>query len=117
MDWIFLIIVVAVTVEALVEYGKSIWQLFAEKNKKSIALQLCALAGGIVLCLVTGADIYSPIGIVFKYLGVGCLLTGVFASRGANYVSDLIGRLRNGGGYTEVDVVQLYDEKADIAPE
>lgn len=95
MDWFFLILVVAITVEGLVEYGKSVVKLATEKDKKPLVLQLSALAGGILLCLLTGADLYSALGVVFKYPGVGCLLTGIFASRGSNYVSDLIGRLRN----------------------
>ena len=97
MNALLLVLVVAVTVEALVEYGKSIFNLAVEKDKKTLVLQLCAVVGGMALCLLTGADIYSGLGVAFKYPGVGCLLTGVFASRGANYVSDFIGKLSNVG--------------------
>ena len=48
----------------------------------------------IVLCLLAGADIYATFGITFIGGWVGMVLTGVLASRGANYVADAIKRLQ-----------------------
>jgi len=93
MTSIILIIVLAVTVEALVEYVKTI--MGAEKN--TIIIQMAALAVSVALCLASGADLYAFLGVSFVYPEIGVILTGVFASRGANYVSDLIKKLQNVG--------------------
>lgn len=91
MNAVILIVILAVTVEALVEYVKTILTL----DKKTIALQMSALAVSLLLCLATGADLYTLLGVSFVYPIIGVILTGVFASRGANFVSDLIGKLQN----------------------
>ena len=96
MEGITLVIVLAVTVEAVVEYIKSLYTAFKGQDKKTAVLQIAALAVSIALCFAADADLYSYLGIPFTYPAIGILLTGIFASRGANYVSDLIGRLRSG---------------------
>ena len=90
MEMILLFIVLAIVVEALVEYVKTVVSM----DKQAIILQLSALAVSILLCLLAGADVFNQLGINFSLPYVGCILTGVFASRGANYASDIIGRLR-----------------------
>ena len=92
MDLFFLFFVLAVIVEALVEYAKTV---IAMQDKKAIIIQLSALAVSIALCCLSGADILTQLGVTFQVPYVGCVLTGVFASRGANYASDLLGRLNN----------------------
>ena len=94
MQAILLTLMLAVTVEGLVEYVKSVAQ---RKSWKTITLQLGAAAVSILLCIASGADLYAALGVEFSLPFVGGALTGVFASRGANYVSDLIGRLRAAG--------------------
>ncbi len=93
MEGLVLTMVVAVTVEALVEYGKSMF-LAVGNDKKAIVLQVAAMLVSVGICLLTGADIYSALGIVFVWQPVGAVLTGIFAARGANYLSDMIGRLK-----------------------
>lgn len=95
MQGVLLTLVLAVTVEGLMEYGKSIAE---GKGAKTIGLQLGALGVSIFLCLMAGADIYAWLGVPFALPYVGSVLTGIFASRGANYVSDLIGRLQKAAG-------------------
>ena len=90
MEMILLFIVLAVVVEALVEYVKTIVSM----DRQAIILQLSALAVSILLCLLASADVFAQLGVTFTLPYVGCMLTGVFASRGANYASDIIGRLR-----------------------
>ena len=102
MDVIFLVIVLAITVEGLVEYAKSFEQLLMEGARRALIIQLGALLGAVFLCLATGADVYAYLGVQFALPWVGTALTGVFVSRGTNYISDLIGRLRNGGGIVEL---------------
>lgn len=94
MQGILLMLVLAVTVEGLVEYVKSVAE---HKEWKTIALQLGAAAVSILLCLASGADLYAALGVKFAVPFVGSILTGIFASRGANYASDIIGKLRKVG--------------------
>ncbi len=86
--------VIAVTVEALVEYGKTAvtsWRT----AKKAVVLQVAAMLVSVGLCLLAGADVYGALGIVFAWQPAGCILTGIFAARGANFLSDLVGRLKD----------------------
>lgn len=93
MTAITLIIIMAITVEALVEYIKTLFST----DSKTIILQMSALAASIILCLATGANIYGLLGVTFAYPIIGVVLTGIFASRGSNYISDFIGKLQSTG--------------------
>ncbi len=90
MNLFFLFLVLAVITEGLVEYAKT---LIAMSNRKTMIIQLSALAVSIVLCVLSRADILAQLGVTFTVPYVGCILTGVFASRGANYASDFMGKL------------------------
>ena len=94
MDMILLALAMAVTVEGLIEYIKTLGKAVLDKAWKTAATQGCALALGVALCFAVGADLYAALGVTFALPWVGQLLTGIFASRGSNYVSDLVGRLR-----------------------
>lgn len=52
------------------------------------------MALGVSLCFSAGADFYAALGVSFNAAWLGVALTGVFASRGANYVSDLVKKLQ-----------------------
>lgn len=93
MTGILLILVLAVTVEAIVEYVKTIMATFSGGDRKTAALQVLAVIISILICFAASADLYAALGIVFAYHWVGIVLTGIFASRGANYVSDFIGNI------------------------
>ena len=93
MTAILLFLTLAVTVEGLVQYIKTL----AQGEKKAAGIQIGALAIAIALCIMAKADIYSEMGITFSLPYVGCVLTGIFASRGANYASDILGRLQQAG--------------------
>lgn len=84
----------AVTVEALVEYAKTFGKAILEKQWKTAATQAGAVALGVSLCFSAGADFYAALGVSFNAAWLGVALTGVFASRGANYVSDLVKKLQ-----------------------
>ena len=56
--------------------------------------QPCAVALGVLLCFGVGADFYAALGVNFNVAWIGIALTGIFASRGANYVSDLVKKLQ-----------------------
>ena len=88
------VILLAIVVEGLVEYVKSVIRMFTKRDYKRGITQLAALACSIWLCLSAGADLFSMVGLSFGQPFVGRLLTGIFASRGANYVNDLVDRMR-----------------------
>ena len=94
MDKLALVLMLAVTAEALVEYGKSLVAAFTGKDYKAAVLQLCAAIVAVLLCVLSGADMYAALGVPFSVPAVGMVLTGIFASRGANYVSDLVKKMQ-----------------------
>lgn len=94
MTGIIVFIVLAIIVEAFVEYGKSIGKGFAEGKWKTAVTQLCAIALAVVLCFATGLDIFKLVGLEFAWAWLGVALTGVFISRGSNYASDFVKRLQ-----------------------
>ncbi len=97
MESIILFLTLAVTVEGIVEYVKTI----IDGERKTAVIQIGALIAAVALCILSGADIYAALGAAFTVPYVGCVLTGIFASRGANYASDILGKLQgvNGGKY------------------
>ena len=94
MNRTVLVLMMAVTVEALIEYAKTFGKAIIEKQWKTAATQAGAVALGVLLCFGVGADFYAALGVNFNVVWIGTALTGVFASRGANYVSDLVKKLQ-----------------------
>lgn len=93
---IIVLIILAITVEALVEYGKSIF-------KKSLNwTQFIAAVLAIGLALAAGVDLFEIVGVSFKVPFVGVVLTGIIFSRGANYLSDFMKRIQSLGGTADV---------------
>ncbi len=84
-----LVAVLAVTVEALVEYGKSIVCLLVNGGWTTALIQLAATVVAVVLCVVAGADMFALLGMPIGVIG-GRLLTGIFVARGSNYVADFV---------------------------
>ena len=94
MEGFVLIVTLAVVVEALVEYGKSIASAFLRKEGKTAVAQLAAVLLGVTLCVAGRGDLFAAAGIAFVWPWLGTVLTGILISRGANYVSDFIGKLQ-----------------------
>ena len=69
MTGILLILALAVTVEAVVEYVKSIIKMVTDKDVKTLITQLAALAVSILLCFAAGADLYAALGLTFGVPG------------------------------------------------
>lgn len=91
------ILALAVTVEALVEYGKSVGGILTAAGRKAAITRLAAAGAGITLSLTAGADLYAAVGLTFGWPWLGAALTGVLISRGANYVSDFMRKLKGNG--------------------
>lgn len=83
------LIVVAITVEALVEY---IWTEIIVEHKLHWK-QFIAMILGIALALAANVDLYSVVGVTFAVPYLGNILTGIVFSRGANYFADFVTKL------------------------
>ena len=73
---------------------KSFVAAFSTGDKKTAITQLAAVAIAVTLCFSTGADMFSALGIAFDWPTIGVVLTGIFLSRGSNYISDFIKKMR-----------------------
>lgn len=95
MKGIILVVVLAVLVEALIEYAKTIGKMFTDGDIKTAITQFIAIVVAVLLCFATGADLFAAVDIAFKWPWIGVVLTGILGSRGANYVSDFVKKLQN----------------------
>lgn len=93
MESIVLILTMAIVVEALIEYAKSIGKAITDGGWKTAVTQCAAIALSIGLCFAVGGDLFAGLGINFAWPWIGVVLTGIIASRGANYVSDFIKKI------------------------
>lgn len=89
MDAFFTIFVLAVLVEALIEYGKQI-----VVNRKVQWQHVAAILLGVGFALLARVDLFAAIEVHFVVPYIGQVLTGVIFSRGANYVSDFLQKAR-----------------------
>lgn len=83
------LIVVAILVEAIWENIKMIY----DKNKFNISM-IGSLVLGIIVCVIFKIDIFSIVGLSTTIPFVGSIFTGIIVSRGANFVNDLLKRLK-----------------------
>ena len=95
MNALVLAIVFAIITEALVEYAKTICKALMSKQYKTASTQLAAIIIGVGLCATAGVDVFAGLGITFSVKAIGIVLTGIFASRGANYLSDIAKRIQS----------------------
>ena len=94
MKTIGLAIVVAVIVEALVEYGQTIYDMIAEYEYKKAIKQGVAIAIAILfsfqLKVTLLAWLMADTFAVTINPAFDMIVSGIFMSRGANYLSDFI---------------------------
>ena len=83
------ILILAITVEALIEYAKLLFV-----DKAIVWKQVAALILGIGLSVLAGTDLYAVVGVTFSVPYVGVVLTGIIFSRGSNYVADFVKKLQ-----------------------
>ena len=89
---IAVIIAVAILIEGLVEYGKTIADTFEDGEKRTALIQVVTIVIGVGLAFAFDADMFVPLGLTVNHY-IGMVLTGIVMSRGSNYVSDLIGKI------------------------
>lgn len=82
------IIMLAVIIEGLIEYAKLIIR------HDMVWKQVAAIVGSVFLAVAAKVDLFAVFELEFAVPYLGTVLTGIFLSRGANYVSDFIKKLQ-----------------------
>lgn len=98
MKTIALIIMVAIVLEALIEYFKTVMHMVESREYKTAVTQAITIALGIFLAFAFKLQLFN--GAMTEFYpelslntALDMILTGILFSRGSNYFSDLIGRL------------------------
>ncbi len=92
-DQVLLLLSSSVLIEAIVEAVKPIWT-----SAKINWNYLLSLVLGVVVALLSGADIFEVLNIPLDLTMAGEALTGIIIARGAGYVHDVVKRIRPGPG-------------------
>lgn len=82
------LIIIAILVEAIVENIKTTYENGINGTR------IIALILAIVICILTQTGIFLLLGIDFTIPIVDYILTGIVVSRGANFVNDIISKIR-----------------------
>lgn len=98
MKTIALIIMVAVVLEALVEYFKTVAHMVEVKEYKTAITQAVTIVLGIFLAVAFHLHLFNgAMSEIYEGLSINgtldMVLTGILFSRGSNYFSDLISKL------------------------
>ena len=83
------LIIIAILVEAIWENLKMV----CDKNKVNINM-IGSLLLGMIVCVLARIDVFEIVGITLIVPIVGCLLTGILCSRGANFLHDVFSKLK-----------------------
>ena len=99
MKTIALIIMVAIVLEALVEYVKTIDSMVVSRAYKTAITQGITIILGIGLAFVFHLQLFNgAMSEIYEGLNINptvdMILTGILFSRGSNYFSDLISKLQ-----------------------
>lgn len=118
MKTIALIIMVAIVLEALVEYAKTIMKMVEDKDYKTAITQFVTIILGIGLACAFKLQLFNGAMTEF-YEGLeinpilDMVLTGILFSRGSNYFSDFVSKLQ--GKDKQQAIVSVIDPlKNDI---
>ena len=98
MKTIALIIMVAIVLEAIIEYAKTISRMVEEGDYKTAITQGITIFLGIGLAFVFNLQLFNDaLSEFYEGLSINStidtILTGILFSRGANYFSDLVSKL------------------------
>lgn len=117
MKTIALIIMVATLLEGLVEYAKTIMHMVEEGDIKTAVTQAITIIMGVCLAFVFKTQLFN-MGLSEIYEGlsinpvIDTVLTGIVFSRGSNYVSDFIGKLKK-PNISEGQLLAMYEDGLD----
>ena len=124
MKSIALILMVAVLLEGLVEYAKTVMRMAEEGDYKTAITQAVTIIVGIGFAFVFHLHLFnSSLAEVYEGLHINgvidSVLTGIIISRGSNYASDFIGKLTKKNDtlvFTE-DTDEFDEEEGDMEVE
>lgn len=115
MKTIALIIMVAIVLEALVEYAKTLMYMVEDEDYKTAITQGVTILLGIFLAIVFNLQLFNNALSEF-YAGlhinpvIDMVLTGILFSRGSNYISDLLSKLTDPTPQLIADATDLIYE-------
>ena len=108
---------VAIILEALVEYAKTLMYMIEDEDYKTAITQGVTILLGIFLAIVFNLQLFNNALSEF-YEGlhinpvIDMVLTGILFSRGSNYISDLLSKLTGSTPQLIVDDTDLiYEEE------
>lgn len=116
MKTIALIIMVAIVLEALIEYIKTIMHMVENGDYKTAITQGITILLGVGLAFAFHLELFN-MGMSEIYEGLrinstlDMVLTGVLFSRGSNYFSDLISKLQHKTGSDQL--LAMYEDGLD----
>lgn len=96
-----MIIMVAIVLEALIEYFKTIMKMITDGDYKTAITQAITILLGVGLAFIFNLHLFDDVlSQVYEGLYINptidIILTGIIFSRGSNYFSDLISKLTGG---------------------
>lgn len=101
----FALIFLAVIVEGIVEWIKTIY-----KSGKFQVSKLIALLVGIIVCIGADVDVFRLVDVSIEWPYVGSVLTGILISRGSNYIHELTDVIGKGKQVVErVETVETVE--------
>lgn len=107
---IALIIMVAIVLEALVEYMKTIIKMVEDGDYKTAITQGITIALGIAMAFIFNLQLFNGAYDIGINPTIDIILTGILFSRGSNYFSDLIKKLA-----PEQNIQIKYGDGTDMA--
>jgi hypothetical protein len=118
MDTIALIIMVAIVLEALIEYVKTIVDMVEIGEYKTAITQGVTIALGIGLAFIFNLQLFNnALSEFYEGLSINpvidTILTGILFSRGSNYFSDLVSRLTGKNDVLLVNPDDMIYDSAD----
>lgn len=119
METIGLIVMVAIVLEALVEYAKTIMNMVENQEYKTAITQGITIVLGVALAFIFNLQLFNnALSEVYKNISINptidMILTGILFSRGSNYFSDLISRLTRKSPMDEFEEFEDTDELDEL---
>lgn len=113
MKTIALALMVAVIVEAIVEYGNTIYEMVIDREYQKAVKQGSAIAVAVLFAFMCHVTLLSwlmsdAFGITVNPI-FDMVVSGIFMSRGANYLSNLIRLILNAGSSDDDGFWNMFD--------
>lgn len=119
MKTLALALIVAVVVEALVSYGETIYDYFEQGDIKKAVKQIIAIIVAVIFAFQAKVTLISFFADTTLNPVFDMIISGIFMSRGANYLFDLANMIRRVAkdepfeGVDEDEMDEDFDEDQD----